>query len=448
MKNINFFDMVSNIEKVYTVLELNDTVKGLIREQFPDYIWVCGEIQDLRERLHINFNLVQKQEFGNQIIAQTKAVIFANVKPQILRRIKQAGSDFQLKPDIEVKLLCRVDLYSKTGQFSLTVFDIDPVYTLGKIAQNRQRIIEELRKAGLLDKNKEKELPVLPLRIGLITAYNCAAYHDFINELKISNYGFKVFVFDSYMQGRYVEDNVVAALKYFSEFSVDDLDVVVITRGGGSTADLSFFDSKKIAQTIASMKFAVIAALGHHINVTITDMVANLSVKTPTAAAKFLLDKVTRFLADLDYLEESILKKTQRLILDNSKSLETTAVKLESAITRYFREHKEQLLSSKLHIRRLVDMSLAQKKTDIKRHFVDLGTHLHKIFRHSKDKLRHSDEKIKLLNPKNILRRGYSITLRGAKALKSIDNIEIKEIIETVLYNGRIISQVKDKSKD
>lgn len=406
--------------KIYTVLELNDSVKGIIREAFPDYIWVCGEIQDLRERSHINFNLVQKHEHKEEIAAQVKAVIFANVRPFIIKRIKQADATFQLNNDIEVKLLCKVDLYSKTGQFSLTVFDIDAVYTLGKIAQTRLKVIEDLRKRGLLDKNKEKEMPLLPLQVGLITAYESAAYHDFINELKISNYGFKVTVIDSYMQGQYVESNVIAALNYFNKYNAQELDVVVITRGGGSTADLSFFDNKKIAETIAAMEFPVIAALGHQINVTITDMVAHTSVKTPTAAAKFLADKIGRF----------------------NNDLETMAVKFEANIIKYFREHKDDLLSKRHNIRRLSEVLLARKKAEVKEQFTGLKTLRQKLLKDYRNRLSHIEEKIRLLNPRNVLKRGYSLTYKDNRVLKRIGSIQAKEIIETVLYDGRIVSEV------
>ena len=432
------------IKEVYTVLELNDTVKELIHGAFPNYVWVCGEIQDLRERAHINFNLVQKHESKDQIAAQVKAIIFANAKPLIIRRIKQADSEFQLNNDIEVKLLCKVDLYSKTGQFSLTVFDIDPVYTLGKIAQNRIKIIEELRKRGLFDKNKETDMSLLPLKVGVITSFESAAYHDFINELKISGYGFKVMVIDSYMQGANVESNVVGALKRFNQYDRQDLDVVVITRGGGSTADLSFFDNKKIAETIADMRFPVIAALGHQINVTVTDMVTHTSVKTPTAAAKFLVDRIGEFESGLKYLEEKIVKGARQLVVDNKRTLETLAVKFGTSITRYFRQHKEDLLNNKHHIRRIIEVLLSQKKSEVKGYLVSLRNQSQTVLKNSKDNLNHIEEKINLLNPKNVLRRGYSITLKKGKVLKRIGDIDVKEDIETVLYDGRLISQVKE----
>ncbi|UCG35259.1 MAG: exodeoxyribonuclease VII large subunit, partial [Candidatus Omnitrophota bacterium] len=232
---------LSKTEKVYSVLELNTVVRDLIRAEFPDYIWVCGEIQGLRperDKKHTYFELVQKHSEADEIIAKVRIALFSNRKPVIFERIQKTEMPFELKNDIEVKLLCEVSLHPPTGQYSLIAIDIDPIYTLGKVAQNRQRIIEELKKRGLLEKNKLCSIPTLPLKVGLITAFDSAAYHDFVNELSSSGYGFKVRAFNCHMQGKNVEKDVLRALGYFNSLSLDKLDVIVITRGGGSTADL------------------------------------------------------------------------------------------------------------------------------------------------------------------------------------------------------------------
>jgi exodeoxyribonuclease VII large subunit len=441
-------DNLFTTEKVYTVLELNDTVKGLIRSEFPNFIWVCGEIQDLRERAHINLNLVQKHPELDQMVAQVKAVIFANVKPRIIKRIKEADSGLELKKDIEVKLLCRVDLYSKTGQFSLTVFDIDPVYTLGKIAQNRIKIIEDLRKRGLLDKNKLKELPTVPLKLGLITAYGSDAYHDFINELNISGYGFKVTVCDCYVQGRFVERDVVRALKHFDKQDRDKFDAIVIIRGGGSTADLSFFDNKKIAEAIARSEFPVLTALGHHINITVADMAAHTFVKTPTAAAKLLVEKTGEFLSDLDYLWERISVKTENILSENKRGLENLAVGMHNFITKYFQAHKEELQSIKHHIWHFIKVFLSKQEADIGKSLEILKFHSQRVLNHSRKYIEYVEGKADLLDPKKVLARGYSITLKGTRAVKSVKDVWEGDQIKTVFYDGDVSSEVKSKRED
>lgn len=432
-------------EKVYTVLELNNAVKKLIRMEFPDYVWVCGEIQDLRDRGTINLNLVQKHAEADELIAQVNAVIFENIRPQITKRIKETDGAFELKKDIEVKLLCKVDLYVKTGKFSLTVIDIDPVYTLGKMAQSRQRIIEELKAKGLLERNKLLSIPQLPLKIGLITSPDSAAYHDVVDEFKKSGFGFKLWLYGCYMQGKLVETDVLTALNFFNNLCEDELDVIMIARGGGSTADLSWFDNKKIAEAVALLRFPLLSAIGHEINTSITDMVAHTFVKTPTKGAQFLIERVQSFLDNLSKLGDEISLRALRFLEMSKKELETQAVKMDSAVPRYFQFQKELLLSQRVNMHNLVKSALGTKKQELLTSKEMLEFHIHKFFKDTLEGLKYREAKIKLLDPRNILKRGYSITYKDKRAIKSIDDINENDIIETVIYQGEILSEVKSK---
>jgi len=435
-------------EKVYSVLELNNIVKKLIRTDFPDYVWVCGEIQDLRDRGAINLNLVQKHPEANEIMAQVSAVIFENIVPQIVRRIKETNGAFELKKDIEVKLLCKVDLYVKTGKFSLTVFDIDTVYTLGKMAQSRQRIIEELKAKGLLERNKLIEMPKIPLKIGLITAPDSAAYADVLDEFKKSEYGFKIFIYGCYMQGKLVEADVVSALNFFNNLPPDELDVIMIARGGGSTADLSWFDNKKIAETIAMLKFPLISAIGHEINTSITDMVAHTFVKTPTKGAQFIIGRVKEFIDSLADIENRIVTGAQNFLNDSKKELELVTSKCESASTRYFQLHKEELSSKKINIFNFTKRLLSARLQGLLGNRDILKLKLNTFLSDSHEKIENIESKVRILNPKNVLKRGYSITLKDSKPIKSIDDVNENDIIKTVLYDGNISSSVKEKAKE
>ncbi|MDD5584077.1 MAG: exodeoxyribonuclease VII large subunit [Candidatus Omnitrophica bacterium] len=435
-------------EKIYTILELNTAVRSLIRMEFPNYIWVCGEIQDLRDRGAINLNLVQKHPEFDELVAQVKAVIFENVKPQIVKRIKEADSAFELKKDIEVKLLCKVDLYAKTGSFSLTVVDIDPIYTLGKMAQSRQRIIEELRVKGYLERNKSIAMPQLPLRIDLITAVDSAAYHDFVDELKKSSYGFSLSVHDCYMQGKLVETSILAALEQCNQRLKEELDAIVISRGGGSTADLSCFDNKRIAEAIATSKFPIICALGHQINTTIADLVAHTSVKTPTKGAQFLVERVGAFVQELNNLEEEILEKAQDYLSDATKNLSAITVKIDALLPRYFKVHTNDLVTRESDMQNIVKSFLAAKRRGLVTDAELLGLHINKIFKDCRHAVHTLEEKVRILNPKNVLKRGYSVTLKEGKALKSIDNIKEGDIIKTLLYEGNVDSRVMGKTSE
>ncbi len=439
-----------DIEKVFTVLEVNTVVRELIQAAFPQSIWVCGEIQGLRpdrDKKHTYFELVQKAEGSDNIVAKAKIALFAGRKPLIERRIREAEGGFQLKNDIEVKLLCEVSLHPPTGQYSLVVVDIDTVYTLGKVAQNRLKIIEDLKSRGLLGKNRLQPFPLLPLRVGLITAYGCAAYHDFINELKNSKYSFRVLVQNCHMQGKSAEGDVVKALRFFNNLSSRRVDVIVVTRGGGSTADLAYFDNKKIAESIAGSSVPVISAIGHQINTTITDMVSHTFCITPTKAAGFLVDRIREAAENLDYLEKEIIKNSEDFISDKKIQLQSLAAKTESLSSRYFRVHQEELLDKKYNILNALKIVLTQNREFFKRSENSLDSSLDKIFRNSRDQLKYLDGKIKILDPGNTLRRGYSITLKGERSIKSIDDLKESDLIKTILYHGSVVSEVKKKER-
>jgi len=434
-------------ERVYTVLELNSTVRKLIKSEFSQYVWVCGEIQDFRaskDKRHVYFSLVQKHPELDQIVAKVNAAIFQGYKQKIFKKLQDSGSDFELKNDIEVKFLCELDLYPKSGNFNVIIVDIDPTYTLGKIAQSRRKIIEDLKKRGLLDKNELRQIPLIPLKIGLITSADSAAYHDFTNELKLSGYGFKLLVCNCHMQGKLVQKDVVGALKSFNGLAQTELDLIVISRGGGSTADLSYFDDKKIAEEIAASKFPVVSAIGHEIDTSVTDMVANTFCKTPTKAAQFLVEKISSFMQNLDYLQEQIIQRSESFVLNKKKELQTLTIKAESNISRYFRFHREELLEKKHAIIGALKVFLAQHQESLKRNLTLLKPTLNKIFKHHQDQLKYIEGKIKILDPKNILKRGFSITFKGGKAIKAIDDIAKDDMIKTVFYDGSTVSQVKE----
>ncbi len=429
-------------QKIFTIHELNSAVRELLHTAFPDTVWVCGEVQSFRERNGImNFDLLQKDPEKDQVIAKAAAVVFQNFRLRVLNHLREVDSSLKIKNDIEIKVLCRVDFYPKNGQFSLRVVDIDPSFTLGQIAQNRQKLINELTKKGLLQKNKQVEFPVVPLRLGLITSRNSAAYHDFLNELTSSGYGFQVFFHDAYMQGKLVETSVCEGLAYFRKMK-NELDVIVITRGGGATADLAWFDNKKIAENIADFPFPVLTGLGHQIDLTVTDLVAHTTVKTPTKAAQFLTETVRTFVDTVDTYETGIKEWTVDYIDVRKKALHHAAKDYETLVLRYFRDVHTRLvktasgvLSSSRHALRSAYATMDQRfgliKITAKNNVSNAATRLKNV-----------QEKISLLDPETILKRGYSVTTFKGKALKDADQVKPGDVLRTHLYRGEVESTV------
>lgn len=441
-------DPLLKTKEIYSVLELNNVVKGILNREFPDAIWIHGEIQDYNKnkyKQHIFFELCEKHPEIDQIIAKVTAVIFENKKDKIINLLKKPENRFELQDGIEVKLLCRVDLYPRSGNFMLIVEDIDPIYTIGKLAQNKQKIITELKAKGMLDKNKILTIPIVALNIGLITSYDSAAYCDFLDELKKSSYGFKICLFNSSMQGKNVEQDVCRALEIFDRY--DFLDVVVITRGGGSTADLSWFDNAKIAERIALSRLPILSGIGHEINVTITDMAAHTFMKTPTAIAQFLTQNIKSFLSEIEDKTKQIIYTASSRMQSYNQELRILAVNTNRATIGFLRTHRENIVDKSSILKLGTHNFIDRVKTGIfnRRQIKSVSL---SILKSAKSYIRNYENAVKIADPLNTVKRGFSITrTKEGMTVRSIKDVKVKEDLITSVCDGIIQSEVKRKEK-
>lgn len=433
-------------DKIYSILELNTTVKGVLNREFPDFIWVHGEIQGYnRSKLkrHIFFELSEKHPEIDEVIARTRCVIFERVKTKINQRVKISDINFKLQDDIEVKFLCRVDLYPPSGNYMLIVEDIDPVYTLGRLAQNRQRLITQLKREGILDKNKTAFLSPVLLNIGLITSYDSAAYHDFITELEKSEIGFKVYLYNSVMQGKNTEQNICLGLELLNQRSI--LDAIVITRGGGSIADLAWFDNKKIAEAIAYSRLPVICGIGHEINITITDMASFAYMKTPTAIAKFLIERVNQFILELNTGLQNIITFAQDDIKDEKSKLQFLTNKVQTQTNKFMKVHIHILIENMIQLQLNVNNFIKNEKKSLKDRYLNMKKSARITLDSNSKNLHNILKSIKIADPVNTLKRGFSITrTQAGRAIKSIKDVAVKDDIFTFVQDGEFKSRLKE----
>ena len=431
-------------QDVLTISELNQFIKDVINSGFPQPVWICGEIQGYdrnKDRNHIFFELLEKDPQSKDVLARIGLVIFANRKFQIESVLRRSENAFTLKDDIEVKFACRVDFYAPHGAVRLIVEDIDPTYTLGKIAQEKQRLIALLKEKGVLDKNKTRELPTVPLKIGLITAYDSAAYNDFISELKKSGFSFTIYLRDCLVQGKKAESDIAQGIEELNR--IKGLDVIVITRGGGSISDLSCFDSELIANKIAESHYAVVSGIGHEINTTITDLAAHTYAKTPTAIANFLVERIQSFLDSLEEKISRVFDLAQEKVRSEAQRLKSSAIDLQNSTHQYLNDHNKHLI-------RLIEMTKHKPQRiieDGQRSLLDNQDLLKKTINtrlyNDQTRLESYRKIIDIVHPHNTMKRGFSIARnKDGKVIKSTKDIREKEQMVTELMDGMVRSQV------
>ncbi|MFO7653262.1 MAG: exodeoxyribonuclease VII large subunit [Candidatus Krumholzibacteriia bacterium] len=296
--------------RILTVAELNRTVEAALRQAFPDPVWVRGEVQGLRpgfaQRRHVYFELHDTGGSGAADFQIPVSILDWDRRRYNLGcYLDGSDPDFQLRNQLEVCLQCRVDFYPPFGKLSLNVVGIDPAFSLGRLEALRREVLAHLRAERLLDRNGQVPWPELPLHVGLITSAGSAAERDFRTGLEASPFPFRVDLIDCRMQGEQTERQVVQALAVLAGRGVD---VIVITRGGGSRADLSWFDQKGMAVAVATCARPVVTAIGHEVDRAIVDVVAQVSCKTPTAAAELLVERVAAQAERLARAAEAVLR--------------------------------------------------------------------------------------------------------------------------------------------
>lgn len=404
-----------------SLLELNGRVKSTLQFEMPDAYWVQAEISSISPsgQGHCYLELVQKDATGRNFLAKAKANIWRGTWLK-LKPYFEAQTGETLKVGMKVLLQVTVTFHEVYG-YSLVVQDIDPAYTMGDMARRRKEILEQLAKDGVIGLNKELEIPALPHRIAVISSATAAGWGDFRNQLDGNIYGFRFYVklFPALMQGDDVERSVVSALNAVAARR-DDFDLVVIIRGGGAVSELSCFDSYNLAFNIANFPLPVITGIGHERDDTVADVVAHTKVKTPTAAAEFIINKVFDTASELENLTRRMSDAiTGRMNTENVR-IERLSQKLPSLFA-VLRARQEQLLET-VWIRSVNGV----------RNLLTSQTH----------KLEILDKTLAAADPAVILKRGYSLTRAGGRVVKCASDLKKGDRLTTVFADGSVESVI------
>ncbi len=475
--------------KVLSVRQVNDAISQAIDRAFPSTIWVRGEVQrfppDAAQRKHLYFEL---QETGGSGAAEYQVAValmgWDRQRYGLSRYVDGTDPDFQIANKMEVCLQCKVDFYAKFGKISLKILGVDKTFALGKLEARRRETLAFLTAQGLLETNASVPMPELPLKVGLITSEGSAAHHDFMTGINGSGWAFEVKLQSAKMQGELLQAEVIAAIAAHSAAGVD---VIVITRGGGSRADLSWFDQKDLAVTVAQCSVPVITAIGHEIDSSIADVVAHHSCKTPTAAAEFLVELIDQAARRLDVATDQLarlsnrlleqesgrlkvadllLPRVERLLMRASLGVQNQAGLLLNRVTGKLSRNRKDLgfLENRIQggtirillgatgryqglhprLQRSAGNCLSGSKQILGQKVNRLAREIPRFNRNADQKLKELTDKARLLDPARLLARGFSQTKNSAgQTIVSSGQVSPGETLLTRFAEGSVRSTVQ-----
>lgn len=406
-----------------TLFELNHIVRSVLETSLDEEYWVEGEFADASVGFggHFYGELVQKDAQGRNIIARARITCWArNYNIISLRFQKETGET--LRRGLQVKLQVRVTFHEQYG-YALNILDVDSSFTLGDMARRRKEILDQLQQDGIINENKELSMPLLLKHIAVVSSAGAAGYGDFCNQLEHNDYGlfFHHHLFPAVMQGTNVEESVMTALAAIAD-EADCWDCVVIIRGGGATGDLSDFDSYPLAAAVAQMPIPVIVGIGHERDETVLDFVAHTRVKTPTAAAAFLIDNGAQQLARIDDIQNRIMQDVSLLCERQQRLIEQLTVRLTSA-------PRQRLLTEEHHTQMLQNRYMQSARF---------------MLQNEKFRLDNLQARYLALDPALQLRRGYSLTYTAdGKLLRSAKDLQPDDQLLTRLADGNVTSKVE-----
>jgi exodeoxyribonuclease VII large subunit len=406
-----------------SLTELQLIIRDSLYLALPDMYWVIAEISEMKENYngHCYLELVEKLPDDINIRSRIRAVIWNN-RYRFIKSYFENTAGESLRDGLKILIRVKIEYHEIYG-LSLVINDIDPAFTIGEMALRRQQILKKLETEGVLTMNRELEFPVVPQRIAVISSANAAGYTDFMKHLKENGFGYVFYsaLFETPMQGRETESGIIKALDRIAGH-IDKFDLAVIIRGGGSQTDLSWFDNYNIAYYITQFPLPVITGIGHEKDLSVTDIVANRSLKTPTAVADFLIGCMNETDNHIIELSNEIADRSMLMVNQSKMMIETARLRLIPVA-------KAQLSSN---------INALKRKEEI------LVNALKNRLNFLANKLTGFGNSLKILDPVNVLKRGYTITSLNGKILKKCEQIKKEDVLDTKFSDGSVRSKVLD----
>ena len=383
--------------KQYSLSELCTEIQEVVENDLLERYWVRAEIASLSARGHCYMELVEKAE-NNTLAAKVRATCWNNVYSLLSAYfIQETGQ--ALRVGMQVLVEVSVDFHPVYG-LSLNIWNIDPTYTQGDLAKQRQATIQRLTEDGVMELQQSLEIPTLVRKVAVISAADAAGYGDFCDQLKNNRFGFRfeLSLFAATMQGDHAPRSIIQALgKIASE--EEKWDMVVIIRGGGATTDLGCFDDYELASHCAQFPLPILSGIGHTRDMSIVDMVTHTSVKTPTAAAEWLIERVAEQVERVNQLEVRLQRATQYAVVQENNKLQAYLQRMSYSAQRLIMQEQ--------------------------------------------NKLQMWGKTIELHSPERIFKMGYSLTTLNGKPVMKKEDVKDGDVLKTYVQDGVVESVVK-----
>lgn len=409
----------------YSLSELGKCIKMTLKTAFSEPVWVRAEISEMHENVsgHCYLDLIEKADDTDVLVAKQKATIWAFTY-RMLKPYFESETGATLRAGMKVLLLCEVEFHEVYG-VSLNVRDIDPAFTVGEMAVRRAEIIRRLTDDGIVDMNKQQPLALVPQRVAVISSATAAGYGDFCDQLRNNVFGYTFYtkLFPATMQGAQTEQSVVAALDKICDF-IDNFDVVVIIRGGGATSDLVAFDNYNLALHCAQFPLPIISGIGHQRDESVVDLVAHTRVKTPTAAAEFLVARINDFEKNIDEMAQNVAFSAREVVHDELLRLQQRIARL-GVVQRVCVRHDAALQHLTMRLRNAAKMAISSEEK----------------------RMALVEKSIEYADPATLLQRGFTLTTKHGKIVKSVCDVAPGDIVTTHLADGAFTAMVQQREK-
>jgi exodeoxyribonuclease VII large subunit len=458
---------LENRSAILTLSQLTAGIARVFEESFPHQLWIKAEIAKLNHYPgsgHCYPSLVEKEK--GVIKAEIRGTIWANDFSRINQRFLQVTRE-PLKEGIQILFRAQVKYHPVYG-LSLQISDIDPSYTLGEMAREKMETIMKLKTEGIFDRNRQLELPLLPKRIAIISVKTSKGFSDFINILENNawGYAFTCVLFPALLQGDKAVESIRGQLQAVSRVA-EHFDVVAIIRGGGGDVGLNCYDNYQLAKEVALCPLPVITGIGHSTNETVVELIAGINKITPTDVAYFLIQQFHNFAARLEEgrsklinlskdimederrrwgeLSQKLMKQTENTLRIETSGLENISAKLAAASRLVIAENKQVLAFSGARLSYKPLALIKEKQAVLKNTSGMFSMHVNHLLKWHEQHLGNMAQKVKLIDPANVLKRGYSISYFNEKPITDSSEIKPGDTIMTRLYKGNIYSEIKSK---